>query len=162
MMNEDKSKSQRKREAHDLQDFGAKLVSLSLTKLEKLPLPDQLRRAVMEARALKSYGAIKRQTMYIGKLLRAYEPDEQLLAAYEQLEADENSQTAEFHVVEQWRSRLMDEREGKDALTAYIGEHPLVDVQHLRQLIKKAVDEQKKGANLGGSRALFRYLREYR
>ena len=85
-----------------------------------------------------------------------------MLAASEQLEADENSQTAEFHVVEQWRSRLMDEREGKDALTAYIGEHPLVDVQHLRQLIKKAVDEQKKGANLGGSRALFRYLREYR
>ena len=98
--------------------------------------------------------------MYIGKLLRGAEPDEQLLLAYEQLVAEENAQTASFHDVEHWRTRLI--TEGKEALTAYIEEHPSVDVQQLRQLIKKAVDEVKNEKNLGGSRALFRYLRDFR
>lgn len=157
-MNDWISKSQKKREAHDLFDFGEKLVSLTLTKLDKLPLSDQLRRAVLEARRLKSHGAIKRQLMYIGKLLRGAGPDEHLMLAYEQLVAEENAQTASFHDVEHWRNRLI--TEGKEALTAYIEEHPDVDVQQLRQLIKKAVDEVKNEKNLGGSRALFRYLRD--
>lgn len=162
-MDEFKSKSQKKREAHALQDFGEMLVALSMDKLDKLPLSDQLRRAILEAKTLKSYGAIKRQIMYIGKLLRpsgadeAEDKDNPLLLAYQQLEAEESSQTAEFHLIEQWRERLL--CGGNEALTAYVDAYPSVDVQHLRQLIKKAVSDHEKKKNSGASRALFRYLR---
>lgn len=158
MMNESKSKSQKKREAAELQDLGAELVALSLDKLDKLSLPVRLRQAIVEAKALKSYGAIRRQAMWIGKMMRA-EGGEEIVAAYAELQADDGAQTATFHEVEQWRTRLI--HEGKQALTAFVEGYPLVDVQHLRQLIKKAADEHHRAQNTGAGRALFRYLRSF-
>ena len=71
--------------------------------------------------------------------------------------AEASATTADFHEVETWRLRLI--KEGKDALTEFIATCKPNDVQHLRQLIKKAVDEQHKEQHTGASKALFRYLR---
>jgi ribosome-associated protein len=158
MMNELISKSQKKRDAIQLQELGVKLVALSQEKLDKLPLTAALRKAVTDARALKSYGAVRRQALWVGKLMRE-SGGEAILLAYEQLQADDSSQTAAFHEVELWRTRLMSE--GKDALTVFIETYPSVDVQHLRQLIKKAMAEQHKTQHTGASRTLFRYLRQF-
>ena len=157
-MDEPKSKSQKKRDADSLQKIGVELIALSLEKLEALPLPDSLRRAVLEAKSLKSHGAIRRQAQLIGKLMRIEGHDE-VLAAYERLQADASATTAVFHHIEQWRLRLINE--GKDALTELITHYPDIDVQQLRQFIKKAVDEQKKEHPTGASKALFRYLRSH-
>ena len=64
-MDEPKSKSQKKREADALQKIGVKLIALSLEKLDLLPLPDNLRQAIIEAKLLKSHGAIRRQAQLI-------------------------------------------------------------------------------------------------
>lgn len=157
-MDELKSKSQKKREAEALQKIGVELVGLSKAKLDLLPLSDNLKRAIVEAKSLTSHGAVKRQAQLIGKLLRADE-HEAILEGYAGLLADDNAQTAKFHGLERWRERLI--LEGKDALTAFIEEFHPTDVQQLRQLIKKAVDEQSKGAHTGASKALFRHLRLY-
>lgn len=157
-MDELKSKSQKKREAEALKKIGVELIGLSMDKLDLLPLSDELRRAVVEAKALKSHGAVKRQAQLIGKLMRSAEYDA-IIAAYDELLAEDSSQTARFHAVEHWRSRLIEE--GKDALTEFIQANPDIDVQQLRQLIKKAVDDQSKEKNTGASKALFRYLRPY-
>ncbi len=157
-MDEPKSKSQKKREADSLQKVGVELISLSIEKLDTLPLPDNLRRAILDAKLLKSHGAIRRQAQLIGKLMRT-EDHENILESYERLQADASATTALFHEVEQWRIRLINE--GKDALTEFINAHPEIDVQSLRQLIKKAVDEQKKEQPTGASKALFRYLRSF-
>ena len=155
-MEEPKSKSQKKRDAEALQKVGLELVALSLEKLNTLPLTDNLRQAILDAKLLKSHGAVRRQAQLIGKLMRGADSDA-ILAGYQLMLDEANAQTADFHEVEQWRTRLLDE--GKAALTEFVAAHPQVDIPKLRQLIKKAVDERKNGQNLGASKALFRYLR---
>lgn len=155
-MDEPKSKSQKKREADALQKVGVQLIALSLEKLDRLPLPDNLRQAIVDAKQLKSHGAIRRQAQLIGKLMRI-EGSEEILASYEKLLAEASATTADFHQIETWRMRLIND--GKDALTEFIATYQPADVQHLRQLIKKVINEQNKEQHTGASKALFRYLR---
>ncbi|KTC80865.1 alpha helix protein [Legionella cherrii] len=155
-MDEPVSKSQKKREADFLQKMGVKFIDLSLTKLDLLPLPENLYKAIIEAKSIKSHGAKRRQSQLIGKLMRAADYEE-ILAAYERVLEEDSAVTASFHEVEYWRDRLINE--GKEALTEFIEAHQPEDVQHLRQLIKKAVDDQQKEKNTGAAKALFRYLR---
>ena len=157
-MDDLKSKTQQKREAEALQKIGVELIGLSIDKLDSLPLSPQLMRAIVEAKSLKSHGAIRRQAQLIGKLMRSDDFDS-IIEAYNSILAEDSSKTAQFHEVEHWRQRLIDE--GKDALTAFVDAYQPSDVQQLRQLIKKAVDEQSKAINKGASTALFRYLRPY-
>jgi ribosome-associated protein len=69
------SKSQRKREALALQDLGETLVDLKPAQLEKIPLPEKLREAVLAARQMTQRGARKRQLQYIGRLMREIDPE---------------------------------------------------------------------------------------
>ena len=155
-MEEPKSKSQKKRDAEALQKLGVELIALSETKLDSLPLPAHLRQAISQAKTLKSHGAIRRQAQLIGKLMRAAD-FEAIIEAYEVILAEDRSQTASFHEFEHWRDRLINE--GKNALTELLQEYQIADVQLLRQMIKKAVDEKQTGSHTGASKALFRFLR---
>ena len=150
------SKSQKKRDADFLQKIGVKFIDLSLAKLDSLPLTEQLYKAIIDAKAIKSHGAKRRQAQLIGKLMRAADY-EAILAAYSQLVEEESSVTANFHEVELWRDKLISE--GKKALTEFIDTYHPEDVQHLRQLVKKAQTDQFKEKNTGAATALFRYLR---
>jgi ribosome-associated protein len=47
------SKSQRKRDMDALQDIGAELTELNAQQLDSIELPESLREAVLEARAMK-------------------------------------------------------------------------------------------------------------
>ncbi len=155
-MNEMKSKSQKKRDAAALQALGVTLVGLSHELLQQLPLSPLLQLAIHQAKTLKSHAAIRRQALWIGKLLRDDGAGE-IQAAFEQLKAQESNQTATFHLIETWRTRLLNAEPG--ALTALIAAYPTIEAQTIRQLIKKAQDEQQRALHTGASRALFRYLR---
>lgn len=155
-MEEPKSKSEKKRLAEEQKQLGVKLIDLNADELACLPLPAQLKQAVLDAKSLRSHGAMRRHAQWIGKLMRAADYDA-IAHAYDTLEAGKKAQTAVFHEIEQWRTRLL--AEGKPALTEFVETHQPQDVQQLRQLIKKAVDEQQKQTNTGASKALFRYLR---
>ncbi len=155
-MDEPKSKSQQKRDADALQKIGVELIELSLEKLTTLPLPDNLKKAILEAKSIKSHGAMRRQAQLIGKLMRNGNSEE-IVASYEALRADESATTAIFHDIEIWRTRLM--TEGNEALTEFIDTFRPSDVQQLRQLIKKAIDDHAKEQNTGAHRALFRFIR---
>ncbi len=157
-MDEPISKSQKKREADSLQKIGVALVELPLHKLELLPLSEHLRAAILEAKLLKSHGAMRRQAQLIGKLMR-YTDSAAIIAAYDQLLSEASAQTANFHQVEQWREQLI--HQGKEALTQFLIQFPEVDSQHLRHLIKKAVTEQEKNQSLGASKALFRFIKAH-
>ena len=69
------SKSQRKREALALQELGETLVTLKPAQLDKIPLPEELREAVLAARQINQHGARKRQLQYIGRLMREIDPE---------------------------------------------------------------------------------------
>ena len=63
-----------------------------------------------------------------------------------------------FHQLEHWRDRLLNE--GDQALQAITKEFPRIDRQHVRQLVRNALLQQKNDKPPQASRALFRYLRE--
>ncbi|MBA3534997.1 MAG: DUF615 domain-containing protein [Tatlockia sp.] len=156
MEEELKSKSQKKRDAAALRQIGVDLIDLSEEKLDSLPLSPNLRQAIIAARTINSHGARRRQAQLIGKLMRSAE-SEAIIEAYEAILADGSAQTADFHEIEIWRDKLINL--GKDALTDFIQLHQSVDVQMLRQLIKKAVEEKESGKHPGAAKALFRFLR---
>ena len=62
----------------------------------------------------------------------------------------------QFNQLEQWRDRLITDA---NALTEFIQLYPLVDRQHLRQLLKKvnSADDQHRRAH---AKQLFKFLRE--
>lgn len=150
------SKSQKKRDADRLQKVGVALVALPDNKLDNLPLPDNLKQAIIDAKTIKSHGAMRRQAQLIGKLMRAADSDA-IIAAYDEILAEGNAKTAHFHELEQWRDRLIND--SKTALTEFISSYPDVNVQQLRQLIKKAIDEKSTDKHLGAGKALFRFLK---
>lgn len=155
-MNDSKSKTQKKRDAQALQKLGVQLIALSSDKLDALPLSPELKEAITQAQSLKSHGALRRQTQWIGKLMRGV--DAALITdTLEQLSAEEDAQTYAFHEAERWRTRLM--QEGHAALTEFVRLFHPQDVQHLRVLIKKAMKEVEQGVKTGAGKALFRYVR---
>ena len=138
---EGKSKSQVKREMHELQKMGEELVALSAASRAKVPLDDELKDALQLADKLSNKReALRRHIQFIGRLMRTrdLEPIEQALAL---LRNTNQAATRQFHKVEHWRDKLLADN---DALTEFIAAYPQVDVQQLRQLIRNAKKEQEK------------------
>lgn len=150
------SKSQKKREMKDLQSLGDQLVKLSNEHLRTLDLPERLLDAVREAKRLTAWGAISRQSQYIGKLMREVDPTP-IQALLDRLQGKSDEHSAWLHQLERTRERLLaDDKALQDLLT----KHPQADAQYLRTLIRNARkerDEQKPPKNF---RVLFQSLKE--
>lgn len=84
-MNEEKSKSQLKREAKALQQLGANLTQLSLKQLDQIPLPEQLLEAILQVKKIKSHSAKKRDIQFIGRILRNIENVAPIQIAYDRI-----------------------------------------------------------------------------
>jgi ribosome-associated protein len=69
------SKSALKRAAHAAQDLGETLLRLNATELAALGLPEELLDAIRSAQRISSRAAALRQRQYIGKLMRAVDPE---------------------------------------------------------------------------------------
>ena len=69
------SKSARKREYLALQKLGEELLTVKESDLLGIDLDEDLREALLEARKIKSRGALRRQKQYIGKLMRQIDPE---------------------------------------------------------------------------------------
>jgi len=153
---EGKSKSQVKREMHELQKLGEELVSLSAAARAKVPLDDELKDALQLADKLSNKReALRRHIQFIGRLMRTreLEPIEQALAV---LRNTNQAATRQFHKVEQWRDKLLADN---DTLTDFIAAYPDVDVQQLRQLIRNAKKEQEKQQPPKAFRELFQLIK---
>jgi ribosome-associated protein len=72
---EGRGRSARKRASHELTRLGEALITLRSEQLAALALPELLAEAVAEARRLTSFGAKRRQTLFIGKLMRKLDED---------------------------------------------------------------------------------------
>src|SRR6476620_9150723 len=64
------SKTKLKAEADAQQALGLRLSKLPKDKLEKLNLPEELYRAVVETKKITANGAIRRHRQYLGRLMR--------------------------------------------------------------------------------------------
>ena len=148
------SKTRRKRQMLDLQAVGATLVKLSPEKLARLPLPDVLREAVLEAQRFKKHEAIRRQLQYIGRIMRDIDAGP-ILEQLNAMEAPTRKQTAVFHVAERWRQALIEDPEKIDE---FVQQFPDADPQRLRALAAAAVEEKRTGKPPKQFRELFHVL----
>ncbi len=151
------SKSQRKRDAHQLLDVAKQLVSMPEARLRKMPLEQDLREAVNFARSIRAHGARKRQLLTVGKMLRNGDPGA-LLEAIGSLDQKNRTQIAQHHRIEAWRDRLI--AGGDKALAELLEQYPEANAQVLRQFIRNAVREEKLGKPPSAARKLFKVLRE--
>lgn len=151
------SRSARKREAKALQKLGERIVSLTPGEFAQIPLSEALRDAITAARNMKAHGAMRRQRLLIGKLMRQHDTAE-IEAALARLDQLKHRDTAQFHAVEKWRDRLVEE--GDSALAELLDEYPVADRQQLRQLMRQAAAEKKADKPPKAGRELFRLLRE--
>ncbi len=156
---EEKSKSQKKREAEALQYLGLKLSKLTIGQLDTIPLPEEIKAALLFEKTIQSNGARKRHFQYIGRIMRDVDDTEiiEIENAYQSLEQGFAADAAQFHLIEQWRKRLLSADE--NALTEFLQQYPCEDIQKLRQLIRKSIDEHKKQKDLGAYKALFRLIK---
>jgi ribosome-associated protein len=150
VQDEDKpSKTQRKREMHELQTLGARLVELNAQQLAEVGVPDALRDAIEFAQRTTKHEARRRQMQYIGKLMRSVDPApiREKLKIWDGVSAEH---TAKQHRVERWRDRLIEDDATVDEL---LRAHPGI-------LARKAREERAAGAAPRAYRELFRALRE--
>lgn len=161
------SKSQRKRDMHDLQALGEALLELPVARLAKIDMPERLREALLEAHRIKSHEGRRRQLQLIGKLMRQTDPAplQEAVAAQRLGRAQD---ALSLHEAEAWRDRLL---ASDEAVTEWLAAHPDEDAQQLRTLIRNARKEaaaaaaaapddgaaQRKGR---AYRELFQRLRE--
>ncbi len=150
------SKSQIKREAESFVDLAKKIAALSKDQFEAMPMPEQLRRAIVEVRKLSKGGAIKRQFKYIGKILRDLDTELVKQGLERQLDKD-RAASARLHILEQWRDKLV--AGGDVALGEFLNEFPQADRQQLRQLQRKAKQEFEQEKPPVAARKIFQYLR---
>ena len=153
---QEKSKSQIKREMHELQALGKQLVELAPKQLVDIPISDKLRDAIIAARYLK-HGAIRRQLQYIGSLMPK-EDEASIRAMLYKLQQPHKDDVKAFHQLEQWRDQLL--QGDHDLLDEMANKFVNFDHQHIRQLIRNAKKEQEKNKPPKSARLLFKYLTE--
>ncbi|HDZ56004.1 MAG TPA: DUF615 domain-containing protein [Pseudomonas xinjiangensis] len=152
-----KSKTQVKRELHQLQDLGRRLTELKPAQLDKLELTDKLRAALDEAHRHTARGALKRHLSFVGKLMR--DQDIEAIQAYvDRLDSSSQAHAQHFHQLERWRDRLL--TGNAEDQEAFIARYPQTDRQNLRQLIRQASKEAAENKPPAASRKLFKLIRE--
>ena len=157
-MDEPKSKSQKKRDMTALQAIGAELEALAKDRLARVPMPEALADAIHEARRTTSHEGKRRQMQFVGKVMRGLEDDEvdAIRGALEGFKGTSKAETARMHLIERWRELLLAD---DAALTRFLGEHPGIDVQTLRNIIRSARREKEQGKPPRYFRELFQAIK---
>lgn len=136
------SKTQLKKQMHDLQVLGKDLAEMPDTRLKPLQLPESLLDAIREYRRTRSHEGKRRQLQFVGKLMRQVDPAP-LREAVASWRVPGARETLALHEAERWRDRLIDQDQ---ALTEWLDAHPGSDAQQLRTLIRNARKEAAQAA----------------
>ncbi|CAH2791071.1 MAG: UPF0307 protein YjgA [uncultured Caballeronia sp.] len=152
------SKSQLKREMHALQELGEALIALPKDALKRMPMPEDLGDAVREARRIIDHEGKRRQSQYVGKLMRSLTEDEvgALRTALETYRGMNKTETARLHWIERTREQLLTD---DAAITEFIHKHPGVDAQEGHTLIRNARKEREQQKPLRYYRELFQWIK---
>ncbi len=154
---EPKSKSQIKREMDALQQIGRQLTELKTAQLAEVPISESLKEAIDLYNKVQHKEARRRQMQYIGKLMRA-EDEQAIQEVLERFDTSSRAHAQALHQLEAWRERLIEG--GNDEITAFVAAHPHVEIQQLRQWVRKAKKDKDTGKNTGAAKKLFQFLRE--
>jgi ribosome-associated protein len=153
------SKTQKKKEAHSLQELGKKLLQLSRVQIKEINIPEEVLDALNLARTVKSHEGLRRQMQFIGSLMRKIDSDS-IQQAVDHIEQGNHKKALEFKETEQWRDELISGN--NELLEEILENHVNADRQQLSQLVRNARKEVGNNKPPKSSRALFKYLREIR
>lgn len=150
------SKSQRKRDATKVTEFGERLVELRPAELAKIPMDDEMRQEVERCRGLKKNARL-RQLRLIAKMLRERDLTD-LQGAVDGVDGKHRLAVQIEKAAEAWRARLIEHGDG--ALKELLTQQPGADRQQLRQLMRGACGPAESGRTTRARRELLRALRE--
>jgi ribosome-associated protein len=153
------SKSQLKREMTALQKLGEELVAEPRDRVKRVPLPEDVRDAILECQQIKDHEGRRRQMQYVGKKMRTLDEEEIALVqkTLDSWRGLSKADTASMHALERRREKLLKD---DGALTELLAQHPELDVQHLRTLIRNARKEQAENKPPKAYRELFQILKQ--
>lgn len=152
------SKSQLKREMSALQVLGAELVAEARDRIKRIPMPEDVREAILTCQQITDHEGRRRQLQYVGKKMRTL--DEAELAVIKETinswKGASKSETAALHALERQRDKLLAD---DAALTALRERFPQIDMQHLRSLIRNARKEQAENKPPKAYREIYQLLK---
>ncbi|MBC3872142.1 ribosome biogenesis factor YjgA [Undibacterium flavidum] len=153
------SKSELKRQMTALQKMGQELVDSARDRVKRVPMPEDVRDAILECQNITNHEGRRRQMQFVGKKMRTLDEAEVALIqkTIDSWKGASKSETAAMHSLERKREKLLAKDE---ALTELMAENPELDVQHLRTLIRNARKEQAENKPPKAYREIFQILKE--
>lgn len=153
------SKSELKRQMSELQKLGEELVAEPRDRVKRVPMPEDVKDAILMCQTITNHEGRRRQMQFVGKKMRTL--DEEELAAIRRTidswKGLSKADTAALHALERRRERLLAD---DNALTVLLSEHPELDVQHLRTLIRNARKEQAENKPPKAFREIYQILKD--
>ena len=154
-----KSKSEIKREMHQLQDFAQNIVNMSKHQRSKLPLTEDLKDAMIVAdKIANKHEALRRHIRHIAKIL--LETDLAPINQALDVMANKHQQESAKHLkLEELRDSLM--ANSNDLIEQLLAENEQLERQKLRQLVRQASKEYHADKPAKYYQELFNYLKAY-
>ena len=148
-----KSKTQLKKEADDIQQFGIEISNLPNHKIKELSLSDEIIEAIIFYKEIKKNSAKRRQAQFLGKLLRDFDLSN-VTQEMDTLKAFSRLQVKFEHEAELWRDKLINDQ---SAMNEYINEFQ-PDLTNLNQTINAARKEFQSDKKSKNYRNLYRII----
>jgi ribosome-associated protein len=148
-----KSKTQLKKEADDIQQFGIEISNLPNHKIKELSLSDEIIEAIIFYKEIKKNSAKRRQAQFLGKLLRDFDLSI-VTQEMDTLKAFSRLQVKFEHEAELWRDKLINDQ---SALNEFINEFQ-PDLTNLNQTINAARKEFQSDKKSKNYRNLYRII----
>ena len=148
-----KSKTQLKKEADDIQQFGIEISNLPNHKIKELSLSDEIIEAIIFYKEIKKNSAKRRQAQFLGKLLRDFDLSN-VTQEMDTIKAFSRLQVKFEHEAELWRDKLINDQ---SALNEYINEFQ-PDLTNLNQTINAARKEFQSDKKSTNYRNLYRII----
>ena len=153
------SKSQRKRDMLALQKLGEQLVAEPAHRVKRVSMPDNVRDAILECQQIRDHEGRRRQLQYVGKKMRELTEEEiaTIQRTVEGWKGQSKADTAAMHALERQRDKLL---ANDTALTDLLRDHPDLNAQELRTLIRNARKEQAENKPPKAFREIFQILKQ--
>jgi ribosome-associated protein len=153
------SKSAMKRQMSELQKLGEQLVAEPRDRVKRVPMPEDVRDAILMCQTISDHEGRRRQLQYVGKKMRTLDEEEiaVIQRTIDSWRGTSKAEAAALHALERRRDKLLADDK---ALTDLLAEHPQLDGQHLRTLIRNARKEQSDHKPPKAYREIFQILKE--
>ncbi|OON60558.1 hypothetical protein B0920_16395 [Massilia sp. KIM] len=153
------SKSELKRQSNELQKLGELLIAEPRDRVKRVPMPDEVKDAILMCQTITNHEGRRRQLQYVGKMMRTLNEEEVdiIKRTIDSWKGASKAETAALHALERRREKLLADDK---ALTQLLSEHPQLDAQHMRTLIRNARKEQAENKPPKAYREIFQILKD--